>query len=61
MPDAALAAKIKEKALEKRLLLLLCGTYHNVIRFIAPTIVTKKEIDFALDILDKTIAEELQK
>ncbi|WP_196599985.1 aspartate aminotransferase family protein [Pectinatus frisingensis] len=61
VPDAALAAKIKEKALEKRLLLLLCGTYHNVIRFIAPTIVTEKEIDFALDVLDKIIADELQK
>ncbi|WP_196594206.1 aspartate aminotransferase family protein [Pectinatus sottacetonis] len=60
-PDAQLAAKLKEKSLEKGLLLLLCGTYHNVIRFIAPTIVTEKEIDFALDILDELLAEELHK
>ena len=52
-PDAAYTAAVKEKALEKNLLLLTCGSDHNVIRFIAPLIVTEKEIDQAADILQE--------
>lgn len=56
-PDAELTTKIREKALEKGLLLLTCGTDHNVVRFIAPTIVTEKEIDLAMQILEETMGE----
>ena len=52
-PDAAYTAAVKEKALEKNLLLLTCGSDHNVIRFIAPLIVTEREIDQAADILQE--------
>lgn len=52
-PDAELTKKIVAKALEMGLLLLTCGSDKNVVRFIAPTIVTKKEIDFAIEVLDK--------
>lgn len=50
-PDAKLTAAIKAGALEKDLLLLTCGSDHNVVRFIAPLIVGKEEIDKAMDII----------
>ncbi len=55
-PDAAYTSEVKEKALEKDLLLLTCGSGHNVVRFIAPLIVTEKEIDQAVDILEEIFA-----
>lgn len=55
-PNTELTNIIREKALEKGLLLLVCGTYHNVVRFIAPTIVTEKEIDLAIGIIDEVLA-----
>ena len=56
-PDPGYTAKIKEKALEKNLLLLLCGCNHNVVRFIAPLTVTSEEIDFAINVLDEIMRE----
>lgn len=58
-PDAALTAKIKDAALEKDLLLLTCGSDHNVVRFIAPLIVTEKEIDTAVSVLDGILGESV--
>lgn len=54
-PDPEKTAKIKELALEKDLLLLTCGSDHNVIRFIAPINVTAKEIDKCVEIIDSTL------
>lgn len=54
-PDAAYTNKIKEKALEKDLLLLSCGSDHNVIRFIAPITVSREEIDIAMDIIEEVM------
>ena len=54
-PDAELTAKIKAEALEKDVLLLTCGSSHNVVRFIAPLIVTEKEIDIAVDVIDEIL------
>ena len=47
--------KIIHEALDKGLLLLSCGTEKNVVRFIAPTIVTEKEIEDAINILDSIL------
>lgn len=58
-PDAVLTAEIKEKALQKNLLLLTCGSDHNVVRFIAPLIVKKEEMDEALHILKEVLEEIL--
>lgn len=55
-PDATLTNHIKEKALEKDILLLTCGSDHNVVRFIAPLIVTEKEINMAVDVIDEILA-----
>lgn len=54
-PDADITTAIRTKALEKGLLLLGCGTNHNIVRFIAPTIVTEKEIDIAINIIDECL------
>lgn len=59
-PDAALTNTIREKALEKGLLLLTCGTDHNVVRFIAPTIVSEKEIDLAMEIIEEVLEEIIE-
>lgn len=56
-PDAALTAEIKERALEKDLLLLTCGSEHNVIRFIAPLVVREQEIDYAVAVIDNILKE----
>lgn len=52
-PNTALTDKIIAYALKHDLILLPCGTYHNCVRFISPLVVTEKEIDIALDIVDK--------
>mgnify|MGYP000675811809 FL=1 len=58
-PDAKLTAAIKAGALEKDLLLLTCGSDHNAVRFIAPLIVEKEEIDKAMDIIAGVFEEIL--
>lgn len=58
VPDKDLTGRVVAGCLEKGLLLLSCGCHKNVIRFIAPTIVSKAEIDRALEILDAVFAEE---
>lgn len=55
-PDADMTNRIKTEALKKDVLLLTCGSEHNVVRFIAPLIVTEKEIDRAVDAIDEILA-----
>lgn len=54
-PDAAFARKVQTAALEKGLLLLTCGTYNNVIRFLYPLTIPDALMDEALDILEVAI------
>lgn len=49
-PNAALAKETARVCLEEGLLLLTCGTYGNVIRWIPPLIVTRTQLDEALAI-----------
>jgi 4-aminobutyrate aminotransferase len=56
-PDAKTVAELKEKALEKGLILLVCGTEKNVIRFIPPLTVTKEELDKAFNIIKGSLEE----
>lgn len=51
-PDPSTASKILKACLEKNLLLLICGSYKNVIRWIPPLVVTKAEIDEAVEIFE---------
>jgi len=57
-PDGKTEALIRTKAREeKNIILLNAGYNHNIIRFIAPMIVTTKEIDFVVSSLDEIIGE----
>ncbi|BCN31365.1 aspartate aminotransferase family protein [Anaeromicropila herbilytica] len=56
-PDVAVTNRLKDRALEKGLLLLTCGGFKNVIRFIAPTTVSLEEIKEALSILKECLEE----
>jgi 4-aminobutyrate aminotransferase len=47
-PDKTIAMDVQKACLDGNLLLLTCGTYDNVIRWIPPLIVTKSQIDEAL-------------
>jgi len=49
-PDKATAKAVVNACFEKKLMLLTCGTYDNVIRWIPALIVTEKQIDEAVDI-----------
>ncbi|OOM77531.1 5-aminovalerate aminotransferase DavT [Clostridium puniceum] len=57
-PNTELTKKIIERALDLGLLLLSCGCNKNVIRFIAPTIIEKKDIDKAIQIIDEVLNKE---
>jgi 4-aminobutyrate aminotransferase len=47
-PDAAAAKAVQRACLEERLLLLTCGTFENVIRWIPPLVVTAEQIEAAV-------------
>jgi 4-aminobutyrate aminotransferase len=56
-PDAQSVTMLKDKALEKGLILLTCGTERNVIRFMPSTAVSKAEIDQAMAIIREALTE----
>jgi 4-aminobutyrate aminotransferase len=56
-PNPKLAELVKNYALEHNLLLLLCGSDHNVVRFISPLTVSKEELDEAMLILKNAFLE----
>ena len=49
-PDTATAKAVDKAAFERGLMLLTCGTYDNVIRWIPPLVVTEQQIEEALNI-----------
>ena len=55
-PGSSLAAAVKNECLKRNLLLLLCGSHGHVVRWIAPLVVNREQIDEAVD----TFAEALQ-
>jgi 4-aminobutyrate aminotransferase len=55
-PNAALAKQALVRCRERGLLLLTCGPYDNVVRFIPPLIVTDAQIREALAIFEAAIA-----
>ncbi len=54
-PDAETAAEVLKACLDARLLLLLCGTYKNVLRWIPPLVVEELQIKEALSVFEKTL------
>lgn len=56
-PDADLTKALAAKAAEKGLILLTCGTYGNVVRFLAPLVASDEVLNEGLDILEHSLEE----
>ncbi|MBA4264579.1 MAG: 4-aminobutyrate--2-oxoglutarate transaminase [Comamonadaceae bacterium] len=56
-PDAELTKKVQMAALKRGLLLLTCGVYGNVIRFLFPLTIEDTVFAEAMDVLDAALAE----
>ena len=54
-PNPDFTGKVRERALAKGLILLTCGIYGNVIRFLAPITIEDEVFGEALDILEETL------
>ena len=54
-PNPDMANRVREQALQRNLILLTCGVYGNVIRFLAPLTIQDTVFDEALDILEAAI------
>lgn len=51
-PDATTASKVAQYCVEHNLLILICGSYQNVIRFIPPLTITQAELDEGLAVFE---------
>lgn len=56
-PDPDMTNRVRTIALEKGLILLTCGVYGNVIRFLAPVTIGDAVFEEALDIIEASIKE----
>jgi 4-aminobutyrate aminotransferase len=55
-PDAETTTAVQKACLDRNLLLLSCGSYKNVIRWIPPLIVSAGQIDEALSIFEEALS-----
>ena len=56
-PNADFTNAVRAKALDKGLILLTCGVYGNVIRFLSPITIQDNVFAEAMDILEETLRE----
>lgn len=56
-PDAALTADIIQTCAKNGLLMEGAGTYNNVIRFLAPLVITDEQLEAGLDIFEDAVKE----
>lgn len=54
-PDAVAVQRVQQRALEQGLLLLSCGLYGNVLRFLYPLTIPDEQFARALDILEDAL------
>ena len=54
-PSKELAKAVQTACLEERLILLTCGTYENVIRWIPPLVASERQIDDALAVFGRAL------
>ena len=59
-PNADLAKKVQKEAMDRNLLLLTCGSYGNVIRFLYPLTIPQEQFDKALEIVCESIKKAAQ-
>lgn len=60
LPNANFANRVRSAALDRGLILLTCGVYGNVIRFLAPITIPDAVFSEALDTLETSIREARQ-
>ncbi len=60
-PAGEITSEIVKKSLERGLIMMTCGTYHNVIRLMYPLILKDEELTQGLDILEESIQEASKK
>ncbi|MFM0193780.1 4-aminobutyrate--2-oxoglutarate transaminase [Paraburkholderia strydomiana] len=58
-PDAEFTKRVQTRALERGLLLLVCGVYSNVVRFLFPLTIEDTVFDEALAILEDVIKDSV--
>ncbi len=58
-PDAASTAKVIRACVDQGLLLLSCGSYKNVVRWIPPLVVTETQIETGLQIFENALRKAL--
>jgi 4-aminobutyrate aminotransferase len=58
-PDADFTKRVQTRALERGLLLLVCGVYSNVVRFLFPLTIQDAVFDEAMSILDEVLKESI--
>lgn len=58
-PDARFAKRVQARALERGLLLLICGAYGNVVRFLFPLTIEDAVFDEALGLLEEALKESV--
>ncbi|KAB0504664.1 4-aminobutyrate--2-oxoglutarate transaminase [Pseudomonas moorei] len=58
-PDADLNQRLIDEARKGGLLVIKCGVYRNVLRFLAPLVATQAQVDEALQILEAALARVL--
>jgi 4-aminobutyrate aminotransferase/(S)-3-amino-2-methylpropionate transaminase len=56
-PDAALAGRVLQYVIQQGVVLLTCGTYGNVIRFLPPLAISDELLNEGLDIVWKALEE----
>jgi len=54
-PDADFAKKVQTEAMKRGLILLTCGVYSNVIRFLAPITIEDDTFAEALTVLEAAL------
>jgi 4-aminobutyrate aminotransferase-like enzyme len=59
-PDKTTAKAVAKYCIDHKLLLMTCGPYENVIRWIPPLIVTKEQMDGALTIFESALKHVLE-
>jgi 4-aminobutyrate aminotransferase/(S)-3-amino-2-methylpropionate transaminase len=58
-PDPELNQKVIDEARNGGLLVIKCGVYRNVLRFLAPLVTEEAQVDEALEILEAALARVL--
>jgi 4-aminobutyrate aminotransferase len=59
-PDKDITKAVQKACVERNLLLLTCGSYENVIRWIPPLVVNESQIDEGLTVFEDALQAALR-